>query len=359
MGLPDQTLVHSDSHPGIVKALQEYEPQRTPTTRGARLASSFNSGISEYRVLLLSLIYFLVIRFFTPDLASTGNLRNIFSNMLPMLVAATGQTIVLITGGIDLSATSIIGLTSVLGALLMNSDTGALAGSAWATPVGMLVMLLGGGLIGCFNGLAIARLKMPAFIVTLTSMMFLSGLAIWLTKSRPIYNLPEGFSAVGQGSLFRIPTALMITLLVAIAVHMFLSRTLYGHWIYDVGMNAKASMVSGIPVHRVIVLAYTLSGICAAVSSILFTARLETGSPVLGQKILLDVIGAAVIGGTSLFGGQGKIIWTVWGVWFLCLIDNSLNLLGLSFAMVMMVKGAVILLASLMDVWRVRIMVRE
>lgn len=352
MGLKGQALA-------TVKTIQENQHQGARRNRFSWSALWNRSGLTEYWILFLSLIYFLAMWPLTPGLASAENLRNIFSNMLPLLVVSIGQTIVLITGGIDLSATSIIGLTSVLGALLMNADTGVFGGNAWAAPIGILVMLLVGLLVGWLNGFAIARLKMPAFIVTLTAMMFFSGLAIWLTKSRPIYNLPARFNALGKGSLLLVPSALIIALVMAMAAHIFLSRTLLGHWIYAVGMNAKASMVSGIPVHRITVLAYVLSGFYAAVASILYTGRLETGSPVLGQKILLDVIGAAVIGGTSLFGGHGKIVWTVFGVWFICLIDNSLNMLGLSYFVVMMVKGAVILLASLLDVLRARFMVRE
>ena len=309
---------------------------------------------AEYQVLILCLLWFLIAIPFTPGLTSSNNISNIFSNLMPLLILATGQTIVLITGGIDLSATSVMALGSVTGALVMSGDQGLLGGSAWAAPAGLAAMLFTGALIGWLNGAAITRLGMPPFIVTLTLMMFTSGLAIWLTKSKTIYNLPPAFNAIGKGSLFFIPYALLVTALLVVALHVLLNRSLYGRWLYACGHNARAANISGVPVSQTVTLAYVLSGVCAAVAAALYTGRLETGSPVLGQRLLLDVIGAAVIGGASLFGGRGKIVWTLYGVLFLTLIDNTLNLAGHSHFTIMMVKGGVILLAALLDVLRRR-----
>ncbi len=311
--------------------------------------------LSEYWVLYLGILYFLALLPWAPGLGSAENIRNIFSNMLPLLVVAVGQTVVLISGGIDLSATSVIGLSSVVGAWVMSGDSGLLAGHPAAAPAGAAAMLLAGCLVGLLNGAAVTRLRMPPFIVTLTGMMFVGGLALWLTKSRPIYNLPAAFTALGKGSSFGVPHALVVAGALAAAVHVLLTHSLPGRWLYAVGMNPRASRISGVPVNRVLTLAYVLSSGCAAVAAVLYTARLETGSPVLGQRILLDVIGAAVIGGTSLFGGKGKVSWTVLGVGFICLIDNSLNMLGLSYFVVIMVKGGVILLAALFDATRTRL----
>lgn len=310
---------------------------------------------AEYQVLGLCLLWFLVSIPFTPGLTSANNLSNIFSNLLPLLIVATGLTIVLITGGIDLSVTSVMALTSVLGAKIMSSDQGWIGSSAWAVPVGVAVMLLTGALIGWLNGAAITRLELPPFIVTLTTMMFFSGLAIWLTKSKTIYNLPLAFNSIGKGSLFFIPYALLVTVLIVGILHVLLSRSLRGAWLYACGHNPRAAEISGVPVRQTVTLAYVISGICAAAAAVLYTGRLETGSPVLGQRLLLDVIGAAVIGGASLFGGRGKVVWTIYGVLFLTLIDNSLNLAGHSHFTIMMIKGGVILLAALLDVWRTKL----
>jgi len=320
-----------------------------PTTNNKQRTT--NLLRSEYLVLLLCGALFLALAPFTLGLASVGNFLNLLGNLLPLLVVAVGLTVVLITGGIDLSVTSTIALTSVVGAFVMNGDTGWLAGSPFAVPTAVALMLLLGGLVGAFNGFAVTMLRMPAFIVTLTTMMFLSGLAIWLTKSKPIYNLPAAFTALGS--------RLWLTLIIATALagfaHLMLTRSLFGRWLHAVGHNVRTAHVSGVPVAGVTVAAYVVSGVFAAAASVLYTARLETGSPVLGQRLLLDVIGATVIGGTSLFGGKGKVLWTFFGVLFLTLLDNALNLLGLSHFTIMMVKGAVILAAAVLDAVRNRV----
>ena len=307
--------------------------------------------LSEYLVLFLSAAWFLCVLPFTPGFASAENLGNILASMLPLLVVATGQTCVLISGGIDLSVTSTIALSSVAGAQVMSGHTGGLACGPLAAAGGVAAMLAVGAVVGAFNGAAVTRLRMPPFIVTLTTMMFFSGFAIWLTQSKNISGLPAAFTIIGG----RTAPAFLVTLGVAGAAQAVLSRSLYGRWLYAVGHNPRAAFISGVPVGRVTLLVYIACGICAAVASVLYTGRLETGSPVLGQHILLDVIGATVIGGTSLFGGRGKVIWTVFGVLFLTLIDNSLNLLNLSQFTIMMVKGGVILLAAVMDSARTRL----
>jgi ribose/xylose/arabinose/galactoside ABC-type transport system permease subunit len=304
--------------------------------------------LSEYLVLLLSAIYFVAMWPFTPSLASPENLANILAAMLPLLVAATGQMFVLISRGIDLSVTSTIALSSVVGALVMNAESGWLSGGALAVPVGILLMLSVGMALGAVNGLAVAQLRMPPFIVTLTTMMFVSGFAVWLTKSKNISGLPSAFNAIGAHAL----PALIVTVGVTACAHLTLSRTLFGRWLYAIGHNERTAHVSGVPVARTTVGAYVICGLCAAVASVLYTGRLETGSPTMGQRILLDLIGATVIGGTSLYGGKGKVLWIVFGVLFLTLIDNTLNLQNLSHFTIMMTKGAVILLAAVLDATR-------
>lgn len=301
-------------------------------------------------------MYFFAIWPFTPNFASPQNVRNIFSNMLPLLIVAIGETFVLITAGVDLSVTSIMAMASVFGAWTMTSDGGLLAGSFLAAPVGILVMLLTGAVIGLLNGAAVTLFRMPPFIVTLTTMMFFRGFAIWFTQSEKISNLPRAFVALGEGGIGFVPYALIITLALAMVSHITLRRAIVGRWIYAVGHNVKAAAISGVPVNSTVAFAYVVSGLCAAVASILYTARLETGDPDPRQTILLDIIGAAVIGGTSLFGGKGKVLWTALGVLFIMVIDNSLNMIGLSHFKIMIVKGGIILFAALIDALRNRLL---
>lgn len=306
--------------------------------------------VSEYSVLLVSALYFVALAPFTPGFASPGNLANLLATLLPLFLVAVGQTLVLITAGIDLSVTSIMALASITGAAICSADRGVLAGHPAAVPVAIVAMLLVGAGVGGFNGLAITRLRMPPFMVTLTSMTFFSGLAIWLTGSRNLGNLPPAFNALGGRTL----VALALTTLLAGAAHFMLRRSVWGRWLQAVGHNPRAALISGVPVNGVLVSAYVVSGLFAAVAAILYTGQAESGSPVLAQRLLLDIVGATVIGGTSLFGGRGSIAGTLCGVLFLKLIDNSLNLLDLSHFAIMMVKGAVILLAALVDTLRRR-----
>jgi ribose/xylose/arabinose/galactoside ABC-type transport system permease subunit len=305
---------------------------------------------SEYFVLWLCLAYAAAIGPFTPGFFTAENGFNLLATLLPLFLVALGQTLVLIAGGIDLSVTAIIGLCSISGAMAMNAETGWFAGSVFAVPAGCITMLLAGAVVGSANGLAVTCFAMPPFMVTLATMMGVSGLAVWLTQSKAINQLPAAFNALGSHT----GLAFLIVVVTGLVVHALLSRSLFGRWLYATGHNPRTAHISGVPVPGVIVSAYLASGLLAGLAAILYTGQAETGSPVLGQRILLDVIGAAVIGGTSLFGGRGKVLWTLFGVLFLKLIDNTLNLLNLSVFTLTMVKGAVILFAAVLDSLRTR-----
>jgi ribose/xylose/arabinose/galactoside ABC-type transport system permease subunit len=308
--------------------------------------------LGDWGIALLSVLYLLALAPFVPGFLSAGNLGNVLSNFLPLLAVSLGQTLVLVTGGIDLSVTATIALASVAGAKVMTESGGVLPGSAAA---GIAAMLAVGLAVGLANGLAVARLRMPPFLATLAVMTFSSGLAIWWTRSQGIAGLPASFRALGGTVFGSIPSSLLVVAPLAIAAHVLLGRTVLGRRLYAVGGNARAARVSGVPVERVLVLAYVACGLCASVAAILYSARLETGSPVLGQRIFLDVIGGAVIGGTSLFGGRGTVRGTAFGVLFITLVDNSLNLAGLSSFTILMVKGGVILAAAVLDALRERL----
>ena len=329
--------------------------------------------LSEHFVLYLSVAYFLVLLSFYPRMAGGRNLGEVSSNMWPLLALAIGQTFVLIVAGIDLSQTAVMAVTSVIGGALMSNqmdpakfghnplwnivftpDGGPLGGSPWAVPAAVLVMLFVGTLIGLLNGTAVAKLRMPPFIVTLVSMMFFNGLAIYITRSENIMHLPNSYIAIGKGGIGFVPYSFFVAMVLAATAHAILTRTVWGRWFYAVGQNVRASVISGVPTERVVILAYMFSGFCAAVGSILYSARLEGGRPTLGQDLLLDIIGACVIGGISLFGGKGKILWTLFGVLFFTLLSNSLGWMNLSFYTVNIVKGTVILLAAFLDVTRTR-----
>ncbi len=319
--------------------------------------------LSEYFILYVSIFYFLLLVPFESQLASSRNLQNIFSNMLPLLIVAVGQTYVLITAGIDLSVMSIIAITSVTGASIMTLDQGFLAGSSLAVPAAIVVMLAIGVFIGFLNGAAIAFLEMPAFIVTLTTMIFFEGLAVWYSNwftkahnilSNNISNFPVLFDEIDWGSFYGVPYPFFIAVVVVVIAIFVLNRTVMGRWIYAIGHNPKAAHISGVPLKRTILFTYMFCGFCAALASIIYTSRLGSSNTDIGDK-LLNVIGAAVIGGTSLFGGKGKIPWTIYGVLFITLIENTLTMNNLSFYVIMIIKGAIILAAAFLDAVRNRL----
>lgn len=351
--------------------------------------------LSDFFVLYMSLAYVAVLAPFLPTLLAPGNVVNVLSNMWPLLVVAIGQTFVLAIGGIDLSQGSVLALASVVGAMLITTGTdpailskapiwglvlspegGPLAGLPWGLLGAVAAMVAVAALVGLLNGTAVAALNMPAFMVTLVSMLTVSAFAIWLTQSENIAQLPAAFVQLGKGDIVsiyigaketsQIPRReiysfvtypMVIALGLALVAHVLLNATIFGRWVLSIGLNRKAAEISGIPVRRVIVTVYVIAAICAAVGSLLYSARLEAGRPTLGQgTFLLDVIGAAVIGGTSLFGGKAKIVWTFFGVLFFVLLSNTLNLMNLSAFQVDMVKGGVILGAALLDVLRTRLM---
>jgi ribose/xylose/arabinose/galactoside ABC-type transport system permease subunit len=214
--------------------------------------------------------------------------------------------------------------------IFIDENGGLLATADYAIPMALAAMLLVAVLIGAFNGASVAWLRMPPFMVTLVTMIAIGAFAIYITHSENIRNLPESYIALGKGDLVsvyigsmdepRIPRRqiyplvtypLLISVALAVAAHFLLSRTVFGRQVYAIGTNRKAATVSGVPVGRVIMLVFIVSAVCAMIGGLLYSARLEAGRPTLGDgTFLLDVIGATVIGGTSLFGGKGKVFWT-------------------------------------------------
>lgn len=350
--------------------------------------------LSEYFVLYLTIAYFAVAALFFPALLDPRNIANQLSNVWPLLAVAIGQTFVIIIAGIDLSVGATMGIASVAGAVVMTSaaDKLLLGGSplwGWALseqggvlsnhPAALFVavsLIIGTGLlIGFINGIFIARFKLPSFMMTLVTSMLFAAMAIWLTQSQNIVNLPDSFTNLGKGDIVSVyfgekltpdikrrdilplvTYPMVISLALAIGAHLLLSRTIFGRQVYAVGNNARAAQISGVPVRRVILLVFVIAGFCAAIASILYAARLEAGRPTIGAgSALLDIIGAVVIGGTSLAGGKGKIGWTAVGVVFFVLLSNTLNFMRLSAFHIDVVKGAVILAAALLDVLRARL----
>lgn len=342
-------------------ALTPSAPAKPGTAPPSALRSVVRLILSEYFVLVLCAVYALAMGPFVPELWSWEVASNILSDMMPLLIVAIGQTFVLVIAGIDLSVTAIISMAAVVGASVMSETSGSLAGSPLAVPAALAAMVALGLAIGTLNGLAVTRLNMPPFIVTLATRMFFAGSAVWFTtfhtSSSSIAGLPDSFTDFADGSLLGIPQPMILAVAVTVVAHLILARSRLGRWIVAVGSNAKAATISGVPVARTIVATFAISGVCAALAAVIYESRMQTGSPITGENILLDIIGAVVIGGTSLFGGKGKVLWTVFGVLFLVILDTSMKLLGASLFAIYIIKGGVILVAAVIDTLRHRLLV--
>jgi ribose/xylose/arabinose/galactoside ABC-type transport system permease subunit len=354
--------------------------------------------VSDYFILYLTIIFFVVASIFFPTLSLPGNIANQLQNMWPLLAVAIGQTFVLILGGIDLSVGATMAVTSVVGSIFMAErldpsffDRSPLWGTLMvesggimrdfpsiAVLVAILAMLALGAGIGFLNGFAITKFRLAPFMVTLVTSTFFGAFALWMTQSRNISGLPASFLSLGTGDVVSvflgpkltpdiarrdilplITASFVVAVGLAIVAQYILTHTAFGRQMYAIGTNKRTSRVSGVPNTRVIILVYMFCGFCAAVASILYTARLGVGVPSLGGNVLLDVIGAAVIGGTSLFGGKGSVRGTFFGVVFFVLILNILNAMRLSPFVIDAVKGVIILVAALLDVTRTRLANRE
>lgn len=292
---------------------------------------------------------------FTRSMFSTDTLHDVLLAMLPLAILVGGQLLVLLIGQIDLSMTAVMATGSIVSAAVMTRQAADLGG-AGATAAGILACLAVGAGIGLFNGVCTAILRVPSFIVTLAVMMAGNGAAVWyasnISDTISIGGLPESFRHIGYGTAAGIPIALILSAAVLAVIHYILSRTVTGKWLYAVGHNANAALISGVPVRGLTIAAFTASGLGAALATIIYTSRIETGLPTLGQNMLLDIVGAAVIGGASLFGGRGNVWMVLGGVAFLCVLDKSLQLLGVSLFVVLAVKGCAIIIAAILDMAR-------
>lgn len=340
----------------VVKASRSDAVPSASSTAGTATSTAMSSasGAPGTIRVLFSLTALLAV---VQALFSLGTLHDVVLAMLPLSILVGGQLLVLLIGQIDLSMTAVMAVGSIVSASVMTRQAAELGGLG-ASVAGVLICLVIGAAVGLFNGVCSAILRIPSFIVTLAVMMAGNGAAVWyassVSETVSIGGLPEAFRVIGYGQVLGIPIALALCVMVLAALHYMLSRTVAGRWVYAVGHNAEAARISGVPVRALTIAAFMASGVGAALAAVIYTSRIETGLPTLGQNMLLDIIGAAVIGGVSLFGGRGSIWMALGGAAFLCVLDKSLQLLGLSLFVVLAVKGCAIVSAAVLDAARSR-----
>jgi ribose/xylose/arabinose/galactoside ABC-type transport system permease subunit len=301
-----------------------------------------NQAVSMSVILIL--IWFLL-SLMSPYFFTVGNLSEITLQTAVIGIIAAGQTLVILSGGIDLSVGSVFAASGIAGGLVFQAT-----GNLWLTIGGTL---LSAAALGSCNGLFITRLRVPPFIATLGMLGMARGLALILSRGIPIFGLSKDYLWIGQGKIFNvIPVPTIILLAVYTFVFLIARYTRFGRFVYATGSNAEAAELSGINLGYVVLGTYSLSGLFCGVGAVIEAARLGTVQPAGGNGYELLAIGAVVIGGTSLFGGEGNVIATLIGALLETTIRNGLNLLGVNAFWQYVVNGAVIIAAVAVDQWR-------
>lgn len=284
----------------------------------------------------------LVAAIYVPSFFTGQNLANVARQASATGVVAIGMTFVIITAGIDLSVGAMLAASSVLAAVLLQDQQSAL--------LTVVLTLIGGAILGSLNAFTVANLKLQPFVATLASSAVIGGLALQATDGTQIQLIldPGGLlDFLGSGSVFGVPGPVIIFLGAALLGGAVLRFTTFGRYVYAIGGSQEAARLSGIKTKPVLYGVYAIAGVAAAIAGLMYTARLNVGDPTAGSLIALDSIAAVVIGGTSLFGGSGRLSGTVFGALLLAALANVLDLMGVSPFLQQVVKGVVIILAVL------------
>jgi ribose transport system permease protein len=326
------------------------------TTSAAREQSFLRRAVrsQEFGVFVILIVMSVLLSVYTR--VTTGrdlflSSTNIFNNLRAfswIAVSAFGQCMVIITAGIDLSVGSVMAWAGLVSAMLLVRGVPVV--------VAVIAGLAAGAFVGLLNGLMISKGRLPPFIATLGTLMMFRGVVSGLTEGQPVRGLGDSFALIGRYDIpiggIGVPLPLVITLVLAVLVHIFLTRTVWGYRIYALGGNETAAGLSGINTGRVKILAYTLCAFLTAIGGLMMTARLGVAAPLAAQGYELDVIAATVVGGTSLSGGEGSILGVLIGAAIMQALRNGLILVGVSAYWLQAVQGLVIVVAIMFDQWR-------
>ena len=300
--------------------------------------------IAKYGSLIALVLMVVIISLIKPRFVSFINLRNMFRLASINGLLAVGMTFVCLTGGIDLSVGAVMGCAGMYSAYFAQESMGQPA------IVAILVGVAMGLVIGIFNGICVAYLKVPAFVGTLGSMSIAKSLTFLLTDAKPIPKLSEAFKFIGGGMVGGVfPIPIIIFAIILAACFLLLYKTRYGRYVFAVGGNANAARVSGINTKRIIASVYVLSGVLSALAGVITSARVTSGVTNTGEGYETDAIAMVVIGGTSLAGGKGRLWGTIVGIMLMICLTNGLDMLGVGAYYQMMVKGFVVILAVMLD----------
>ena len=338
-------------------------PIMTTSTASAS-AKAGSEGFDLARLLLEGRAFFalvaiiIVFSILSPFYFTVNNFLIMSSHVAIFGLLAIGMLLVILTGGIDLSVGSTLGLAGVVAGFLMQGVTLPMFGVVLYPPVWAVVVLTCamGALIGLLNGSLIAYLKVPAFVATLGVLYVARGVALLMTNGLTYNNLggrPDlgntGFDWLGFNRLFGVPIGVLILAVVAIIGSVLLARTAFGRWVYATGGNARAAELSGVPVPRTQILVYALSGVCAAIAGLVLSSQLTSAGPTAGSTYELTAIAAVVVGGAALTGGRGTVRGTLLGAFVIGFLSDGLVIIGVSSYWQTVFTGAVIVLAVLLN----------
>jgi ribose transport system permease protein len=307
-------------------------------------------GRQEFGIFVILLAMGVFLSVYTDTFLTSTNIFNILRAFSWIAISAFGQCMVIITAGIDLSVGSVMGISGLASAMLLVSGI--------PVPLAVAGGLLTGLVVGLLNGLMITKGKLPPFIATLGTLLMARGLCYGLTGGWPVRDLPQSFRNLGQYDIpvdgVGVPLPLIFMLVLALVTSIFLTRTVWGYRIYAVGGNETATRLSGIDADLVKIMVYSTCGLLTAIGGVLMTARLGVAAPTAAQAYELDVIAAAVVGGTSLMGGEGTILGVLIGAFIMQVLRNGLVLVGVSAYWLQAVQGFVIVVAIMLDQLRKR-----
>jgi ribose transport system permease protein len=310
------------------------------------------SKISKFQSTIALLILCIALSLLSDKFLTVDNGWNVLRQISVNICISVGMTLVVLTSGIDLSVGSVLAFSGAVAAGLLKSglsfpDNDLFVGFTLLGTI--LAGIATGAFLGFFNGWVITKFKVPPFVATLAMLTVARGFTMLWTKGYPISSLGTDFALIGTGWFLGIPILVWIAVVVVVAAMIIANKTALGRYIYAIGGNENAAILSGINSNKVKIIVYTLAGALAAIGGIMVTSRLDSAQPNAGMSYELDAIAAVVIGGTSLSGGRGTIIGTVLGAIIIGVLNNGLVLLDVSPFWQQVVKGLVILLAVMID----------
>jgi ribose/xylose/arabinose/galactoside ABC-type transport system permease subunit len=292
------------------------------------------------KALILMLLMFIGAAFSSPAFLSSRNLVTVMRQISVAAIVSIGYTIIFSAGTFDMSVGEVLSLCGILYAL---------ASKTMPLFTAIIITIIAGILCGFISGSLIRLFNLPAFVLTLAVAHVYKGVTYMITNGATVFGLSDIVGFIGQGSVFFIPIPFIIMLLVLLCMYIVLNKTIYGRHVIATGGNMEAAKVSGIRVNFIKVSVFMVCGACSAIGAIVLTGRLASATPNFGADFGLDAIAAVVIGGTSMHGGKAKVVGTVWGVILVAIIGNILALLGVSPYLQWIVKGAIIVVAIVLD----------